>query len=103
MNVITLPEVLTVSAILFTLGVMSIITRKNAIAILMGVELILNSANLNFIAFARYHQLDFSGHVFVLFVILLAAIEAAVFLAICLAIYRHFHDVETDKLKELQG
>ncbi len=103
MNLITLPEVLTVSAILFSLGLIAIVTRKNAIAVLMGVELVLNSANLNFIAFARYHQLDLAGHVFVLFVILLAAIEAAVFLAICLAIYRHIHDIETDKLKELQG
>lgn len=103
MNAVTLPEVLTIGAILFSLGIMAIVTRKNAIGILMGVELVLNSANLNLIAFARYNHLDLAGHIFVLFVILLAAIEAAVFLALCLAIYRRFQGIDADELKELHG
>ncbi len=62
-----------------------------------------NSANLNFIAFARFHNVDVTGHVFVLFIILLAAVEAAIFLALCLAIYRHVHDIRADNLHELKG
>ncbi len=103
MTAVTLPEVLLVAAALFVLGLVAIFTRKNAIGILMGVELVLNSANLNLVAFARFHGLDLNGHVFVLFVILLAAIEAAVFLAICLAIYRRFRDIAADQIRELQG
>jgi NADH-quinone oxidoreductase subunit K len=103
MTAVTLSEVLTVAAALFVLGLVAIFTRKNAIGILMGVELVLNSANLNLVAFSRFHGLDLNGHVFVLFVILLAAIEAAVFLAICLAIYRRFRDIAADQVRELQG
>ena len=65
----SLSNYLFVSVILFSLGLFGVITRRNGVAVLMGVELILNAANLNFLAFARFGGMDFSGHVFSLFVI----------------------------------
>ena len=65
-----------ISAILFSLGLFGVITRRNGVAVLMGVELILNSANVNFLAFARFGGMNMSGHVYALFVIVLAAAEA---------------------------
>ena len=75
-----------ISAILFSLGLFGVITRRNGVAVLMGVELILNSANVNFLAFARFGGVNMSGHVYALFVIVLAAAEAAVALAIIINI-----------------
>ncbi len=98
-----LTHFLIVSAILFSLGVYGIITRKNAVMVLMGIELILNSANINFVAFARYGNFGYSGQIIALFVIILAAAEAAIALAIVLNIYKTFSNVnvdEIDKLKE---
>ncbi|AFN75602.1 NADH dehydrogenase subunit K [Melioribacter roseus P3M-2] len=92
-----------VSAILFTLGIYGIVTRKNAVMVLMGIELILNAANINFVAFARYGNFGLSGQVIALFIIILAAAEAAIALAIVLNIYKTFSNVnvdEIDKLKE---
>ena len=66
-----LQNYLLVSAILFSLGLFAVITRRNAVAVLMGVELILNSANINFVAFSRFGGMNYSGHVFALFVIIL--------------------------------
>ena len=94
---------LVVSAILFSLGLFGIITRKNAILVLMGIELVLNSANINFVAFSKYGGLNIEGHIAAIFVIILAAAEAAIALAIVLNIYRNFVNVnvdEIDKLKE---
>jgi NADH-quinone oxidoreductase subunit K len=90
------------SAILFALGLFCVVTRRNAIGILMGVELILNSANVNYVAFARYGPGGYDGQVFAIFVIMLAAAEAAIGLAIVLGIYQSFEtiDVEaTDRLR----
>jgi NADH-quinone oxidoreductase subunit K len=98
-----LQHYLVVSAILFSLGLFGVITRKNAIMVLMGLELILNSANINFIAFSKFGGLNIEGHIAAIFVIILAAAEAAVALAIVLNIYRNFAMVnidEVDKLKE---
>lgn len=92
-----------VSAILFSLGIFGIVTRKNAVMVLMGLELILNSANINFIAFAKFGNFGISGQIIALFVIILAAAEAAIALAIVLNIYKTFATVnvdEIDKLKE---
>jgi NADH-quinone oxidoreductase subunit K len=92
-----------VSAILFSLGIFGIVTRKNAVMVLMGIELVLNSANINFIAFAKFGNFGFSGQAIALFVIVLAAAEAAIALAIVLNIYKTFSTVnvdEIDKLKE---
>ncbi len=100
---IGLTHYLVLSAILFSLGLFGIITRKNAIMVLMGLELVLNSANINFIAFSKYGGLNIEGHVAAIFVIILAAAEAAVALAIVLNIfqnYKHVNVDEIDKLKE---
>ena len=94
---------LIISAILFALGIYGIVTRKNAVMVLMGIELILNSANINFIAFSRFGNLGLNGQVMALFVIVLAAAEAAIALAIVLNIYKVYANVnvdEIDKLKE---
>jgi len=91
------------SVILFSLGLFCVITRRNALGILMGIELILNSANINYVAFARYGRGGYDGQIFAVFVIMLAAAEAAIGLAIVLGIYRSFEtiDVEaTDRLRE---
>ncbi len=94
---------LIIAAILFCLGLAAVLTRSNGIAVLMGIELILNAANINFVAFSYYVTQTLGGHIFVVFVILLAAIEAAVALAIVLAIYRHFHSVEISQVRTMQG
>ena len=93
---------LIIGAILFCLGLYGVITRRNAIAILMGVELILNSANINFIAFARFGGMNMSGQIFALFVIIMAAAEAAVALAIIINIYNLFHSINIDEPSELK-
>ncbi|RMF06416.1 MAG: NADH-quinone oxidoreductase subunit NuoK [Candidatus Neomarinimicrobiota bacterium] len=93
---------LLVAAILFGLGVYAIMTRRNAIAILMGVELVLNAANLNFVAFARFGGMNSSGHVFALFVIVLAAAEAAVALAIIINLYHNLHTINVEEASTLK-
>ena len=85
-----------ISAILFSLGTFAVMTRRNGIAVLMGVELILNAANLNFIAFSRFGGMNMDGHIFSLFVIVLAAAEAAVALAIVINIYNNLHTINVD-------
>ncbi len=103
MTTIGLQHYLIVSSILFSLGLFGIVTRKNAVMVLMGIELILNSANINFVAFARFGNFGFDGQLIALFVVILAAAEAAVALAIVLNIYKNFASVnvdEIDKLKE---
>ena len=100
----SLQSYLVIAAILFSLGIYGIITRKNAVAILMGIELILNSANINFIAFNRFSgtsQLD--GQVFSIFVIVLAAAEAAVALAIIINLFKNIGTVEVDSADILKG
>lgn len=93
---------LVVSAILFSLGLFGIVTRRNAVMVLMGVELILNSANINFIAFAKYGNFGLNGQVIALFVIILAAAEAAIALAIVLNIYKTFSSVNVDEIDNLK-
>jgi len=99
---LSLQHFLVLSAILFCLGLFCVLTRRNAIGILMGIELILNSANVNYVAFARYGNGGYDGQIFAIFVIMLAAAEAAIGLAIVLGIYQTFEtiDVEaTDRLR----
>ena len=85
-----------ISAILFSLGTFAVMTRRNGIAVLMGVELILNAANLNFVAFSRFGGMNMHGHIFSLFVIVLAAAEAAVALAIVINIYNNLNTINVD-------
>ena len=90
------------SAILFTLGALGVLIRKNAIIIFMSVELMLNAANLLFVAFARtYEALD--GQIYVFFVIAVAAAEVAVGLALIVAIYRTKHSIDIDELSSMKG
>jgi NADH-quinone oxidoreductase subunit K len=99
-----LPHFLLVGAVLFSFGTYTVVTRTNAVGILMGVELILNAANVNFVAFNRFNpDAQMSGQIFSLFVIVLAAAEAAVALAIVLAIYMTMRTIdvtEADTLRE---
>jgi NADH-quinone oxidoreductase subunit K len=99
---ITLQHFLIVSALLFSLGLYGVITRRNAILVLMGIELILNSANINFVAFARYGGMRLDGQVIAVFVIILAAAEAAIALAIVLNIYQRFKTVNVDEVSKLK-
>jgi NADH-quinone oxidoreductase subunit K len=94
MTHLTLTHFLVVGALLFALGLVTVATRRNAVAVLMGVELILNGANVNLVAFNRYVVGGVSGQVFALFVIVLAAAEAAVGLAIVLAIFQSFRTID---------
>ena len=103
MTELSLQHFLVLSAILFCLGLFCVLTRRNAIGILMGVEMILNSANLNYVAFARYNGGAYDGQIFAIFVIMLAAAEAAIGLAIVLAIYQGFETIEVDATDRLRG
>lgn len=96
---------LIVSALLFAIGLAGAVTRRNAILVLIGIELMLNAANLNFIAFWRYgdHPEALTGVLFVLFSIGIAAAEAAVGLALIIAIYRHRKTTNLDEVNELKG
>ncbi len=85
-----------ISAVLFSLGTFAVMTRRNGIAVLMGVELILNAANLNFVAFSRFGGMNMDGQIFSLFVIVLAAAEAAVALAIVINIYNNLQTINVD-------
>jgi NADH-quinone oxidoreductase subunit K len=93
---------LTVGAILFGLGIFAVMTRRNAVGLLMGIELILNSANVNFVAFGRFVAHGVDGSVIAAFVIVLAAAEAAVALAIVLAMFRNFGTVHVDTVNRLK-
>jgi NADH:ubiquinone oxidoreductase subunit K len=99
-----LTHFLILSAFLFVCGVLCIATKRNAIGILMGVELVLNAANINFVAFARYSPaFQLEGQIFSLMVIVLAAGEAAVALAIILNFYNNHSTVDVDKADDLKG
>ena len=107
---IGLPHYLILAAILFVCGLVTILTKRNAIGILMGVELILNAANVNLVAFNRFsHGVTeggfpaLSGQVFAIFVIVLAAAEAAVALAIFLNFYNNHASVDVDEATDLKG
>ena len=97
-----LTHFLIISGVLFSLGVFAVLTRRNAIMVLMGIELILNAANVNFIAFSRYSTGTLDGQVIAIFVIILAAAEAAIALAIVLNIYQNFNTVNVDELNRLR-
>lgn len=100
---IGLSHYLVISAALFSLGLMAVLTRKNAINVLMGVELILNSANINLVAFSKYSTGNLNGQIFAIFVIVVAAAEAAIALAIVLSMYRIMKTVNLDRADTLKG
>jgi len=92
-----------IAAALFSIGVFGVMTRRNGIAVLMGVELILNAANINFVAFSRFGGMNLDGHIFGLFVIVLAAAEAAVALAIVINIYNNLNTINVDDASALKN
>ena len=95
-------EALFFSALLFAIGAMGVLTRRNALIVFMCVELMLNAVNLSFVALARMHG-SASGQVFVIFVMTVAAAEAAVGLAIVIAVFRHFRSVDLANVNLLKG
>jgi NADH-quinone oxidoreductase subunit K len=100
---IGLNHYLIVSALLFVLGVYTMLSRRNVIAMLMGVELILNAANVNFIGFSRFGGINIDGQMASIFVIVIAAAEAAVALAIVLNVFKNFKSVnpaDADALRD---
>lgn len=96
---------LLLSALLFGIGLAGALMRRNAVVVLIGIELMLNAANLNFIAFSRYspNPQASAGIVFVLFSIGVAAAEAAVGLALIIAIYRHFKTTDVSQVDTMKG
>jgi NADH-quinone oxidoreductase subunit K len=97
-----LTHFLILGGMLFSLGLFAILTRRNAVMVLMGIELILNAANINFVAFSRYVATSLDGQVVAIFVIMLAAAEAAIALAIVLNIYQNFNTVNVDEINKLR-
>jgi len=104
-----MPEVglqsyLLLGALLFVCGAVCMAMKRNAIGVLMGVELVLNGANVNFVAFARFNStFEIEGQIFALFVIVMAAAEAAIALAIVLNFYNNHMTVDVDTAEELKG
>lgn len=111
MNLLTEPvgvsHFMVVGAVMFVTGVLCMATKRNALGVLMGIELVLNGANINFIAFGspllREEHLGLDGQLIALFVIVLAAAEAAVALAIALNFYNSFSTIDVDKADKLKG
>ena len=101
----SLEHYLVVSALLFSIGFAGAVSRRNGILVLIGVELMLNAANLNFIAFWRYspNPEALTGIIFVVFSIGIAAAEAAVGLALVIAVYRHYRTIRLDQIDSLKG
>jgi len=96
---IGLTHFVTLAAVLFAIGMFGALTRRNAIGILMSIELMFNAVNINFVAFAKFvDPVAATGQVFVVFVIVIAAAEATVGLAIVLLIYRNFKDIFVDRI-----
>ncbi|MEZ0485820.1 NADH-quinone oxidoreductase subunit NuoK [Fibrella aquatica] len=93
---------LLVAAALFSIGLAVVLTKRHAVVVLMGVELMLNAVNLNLVAFSQYDPDRLQGQLFSLFVIVVAAAEAAVALSMVIQVYRHFRTVRLDELTDLQ-
>lgn len=101
---IPLGHYLVLTAVLFAVGVCGSLTRRNAIAVLMSIEIMFNAAILNFIVFWRYqHNVALTGQMFALFAIAIAAAESAVGLALVIAVYRHYRSVDVTKMDSLKG
>ncbi|MBD1394564.1 NADH-quinone oxidoreductase subunit NuoK [Mucilaginibacter glaciei] len=99
---ITLTDFMVVSAVLFCTGLFIIVSKKNAIQILIGIELMLNAAILNLVAFGKYDRVNNSGQIFALFAIILAAATTAVALAIILNVYKQYKTINPDQIKDLK-
>jgi NADH:ubiquinone oxidoreductase subunit K len=100
--VVLINEFLLLGAVLFCIGVYGVIARKNAVMVLMSIELILNSVNINLLAFSQLHR-NLDGNVFALYIIAVAAAEVGVGLAMVLLIYRNRRSISLDELSEMKG
>lgn len=100
---IGLQHYLMLGAIVFVLGIFTVVTRRNALGILLGTELVLNAAALNMVAFGHFSNRDVEGSIYALFVIVLAAAEAVVALAVGLMIFRNFQTIDTTEVDEMRG
>lgn len=98
MEQIPLEHILLLNAVLFSLGILAVITKRHAVVVLMGIELIFNAANLNLVAFSRHDPLLLQGQLFSLFVMVVAAAEAAVALAIVLRVYQYFRTANLNQI-----
>jgi NADH:ubiquinone oxidoreductase subunit K len=99
---ITLTDFLVVSVALFCIGLYMVVSKRNAIQILIGIELILNAAILNLVAFGKYDKVNNSGQIFALFAIVLAAATTAVALAIILNVYRRYKTIDPNDINKLR-
>ena len=100
---IPLQHFLLIGAVLFSLGLFAVITRKNAIQILIGIELMINASILNMVAFGKYDKLDNTGQIFGLFIIILAAASVAVALVIIMNLYKRAQTIDPNQTKSLRG
>ena len=99
---ITLTHFLVVGACLFAIGLYAVMARRNAIMVLVGIELVINAAILNLVAFGRYDSDRYGGQVFALFAIVLAAAGVAVALAIILNVYKHYKTINPEDINQLK-
>jgi NADH:ubiquinone oxidoreductase subunit K len=102
-KMIPLEHYLYLGAFLFCLGLVLIITKRNVIVVLIGIELIFNAANVNLVAFSQYNSQMLDGQIFALFVIVVAAAEAAVALGILIQVYQHFKTANLDEMSRLKN
>lgn len=100
---IPLQHFLLIGAVLFSLGLFAVITRKNAIQILMGIELMINASILNMVAFGKYDKTENTGQIFGLFIIILAAAAVAVALVIIMNLYKRAQTIDPNQTKSLRG
>lgn len=98
-----LDYLLYLGAFLFCAGLFVVVSRKNAIMVLIGIELMLNAANINLVAFSKFDPSALQGQIFAIFIITVAAAEAAVGLAIVVKVYQYFQTADLDKINELKG
>lgn len=99
---ITLTHFMVVSGSLFAIGIYAVLSRRNAILVLVGIELMINAAILNLVAFGRYDGSFYGGQVFALFAIVLAAAAVALALAIILNVYKHYKTINPEEIRELK-
>lgn len=99
---IPIEHFLYIAAVLFGLGLITVMTKRNSVMILMGIELMLNAANINLVAFSKLDT-NLQGHFFALFVMIVAAAETVVALAILMQIYQHFKTAQIEKINHLKG
>jgi NADH-quinone oxidoreductase subunit K len=100
---IPLSHFLIIGACLFSIGLYAVLTKKNAIQVLIGIEFMINAAILNFVAFGKYDKITGGGQMFALFAIVLAAAGVAVALAIILNVYKHFKTIDPSKIDNLKN